>query len=277
MSFFHSLNRLENSDMKNFKYILCLTFCLIWLNFTGSAQPDAAKAGLPPTPVKLSVLPAGVHRQTVSMPSGESVRYTISVPANLNRKKPVPLIIALHYGYPEKKTPFWGGEFLNDLPKPAFDDFNAVIVAPDSLQSGVWTTPANEEAVGWLTQSVMKSYPIDRRKVLISGFSMGARGTWFIGGRLQNLFTAAIIVAGKPPTGETDVKWKIPLYVIHSKKDNVFPLELTQKYVEKIKAAGANVELVVLDDAQHHEIDKYVKPLKETEVWLKRVWKMKPQ
>ncbi len=245
---------------------------MIWLSFTDYAQPGTPT----PKPVKLSVLPAGVHQQSVSMPSGELVRYTVSVPPNLNRKKPVPLIIALHYGYPEKKTPFWGGEFLNDLPKPAFDNLGAVIVAPDSLGSGPWTTGANQEAVRWLTESIMKSYPVDRRKVLISGFSMGGRGTWFLGGRLQNLFTAAIVIAGKP-LPEDDVKWTIPLYVIHSKKDEVFPLELTEKYVEKIKSAGAQVELHILDDAQHHEIEKYIKPLKETEAWLNRVWKPEPQ
>jgi predicted peptidase len=160
---------------------------------------------------------------------------------------------------------------LNQLVKPAFEELGAVIIAPDVLGGGDWNTRQNEQAVVWLTKSAMKSYPIDPKKVLITGFSMGAIGTWYIGGRHQDLFTAAIPVEGKP--ADEDLNWTIPVYVIHSTKDEVLPLAPTKRYVEKLKVNGANVELKIIDDLTHFETSRYVKPLKEAQSWLGRSWK----
>ncbi|HEX8564630.1 MAG TPA: dienelactone hydrolase family protein [Pyrinomonadaceae bacterium] len=259
--------------MKFSGYILSITIITLLLTIIGCAQstPQKPEAKTNSEPIKLATLPPGIHQLTVAVPSGNLLRYTISIPPKLKPENPVPLIIALHYGYSGKLTPFYGGSFVKQLVKPAFEELDAVIIAPDVLSDGDWTTQTNEQAVVWLTQIVLKLYPVNPKKVLITGFSMGAIGTWYIGKRHQDLFTAAIPVGGKPVDG--DLNWTIPVYVIHSKKDEILPFEPTQKYVEKLKANGANIEFKIIDNLTHYETSRYVKPLKETQSWLNLVWK----
>jgi predicted peptidase len=259
--------------MKFSRHILFVTLFTSLLTLVSCAQVVAQKPEVKTNsePTKLATLPPGIHQLTVAVPSGNLLRYTISIPPKLKPENPVPLIIALHYGYSGKLTPFYGGSFMKQLVKPAFEELDAVIIAPDVLGDGDWTTQTNEQAVVWLTRIVLKLYPVNPKKVLITGFSMGAIGTWYIGGRHQDLFTAAIPVEGKPVDG--NLNWTIPVYVIHSKKDEILPLEPTQKYVEKLKDKGANVEFKIIDNLAHYETSRYVKPLKEAQSWLNQVWK----
>ncbi|MDQ5827429.1 MAG: dienelactone hydrolase family protein [Chloroflexota bacterium] len=259
--------------MKSSRYASFIILCMLLLAVVESAQagPRQSETAKDLEPIKLSSLKPGSHQQGVSLPSGGSLRYTISIPAKLKPENPVPLIVALHYGYSGRLTPHYGRGMLNELVKPAFEELGAVIIAPDVLGGGDWNTRQNEQAVVWLTKSAMKSYPINPKKVLITGFSMGAIGTWYIGVRHQDLFTAAIPIAGKP--ADEDSKWTIPVYVIHSTKDAVLPIGPTKKYVEKLKVNGANVELKIIDDLTHFETSRYVKPLKEAQSWLGQAWK----
>ena len=67
-------------------------------------------------------------------------------------------------------------------------------VAPDAL-GGDWTDAKNEQAAVWLVKSAMKTYAIDPKRVVVTGFSLGGQGTWFLASRHQDVFTAAIPVA----------------------------------------------------------------------------------
>jgi predicted peptidase len=194
------------------------------------------------------------------------MRYTISVPAGYSRAAPAPLIVVLHYG--GEVTPFYGRGLVEHLAEPAFRSLHPILVAPDSLH-GDWTTAENSAAVVWLTRAVMKSYAVDPRKVALTGYSMGGIGTWFIGARNQGLFTAAIPVASQP---SDDADWKIPLYVIHSREDEVLPIAPTRDYVQKLRVGGTRIEWRELGGLTHYQTSAYVPALTEASSWLAQVW-----
>lgn len=234
-----------------------------------ASRPETPAAGAKPTQdlVQLVQLAPGIHQETALLPSGQKLRYTISIPAHYDSKKPVPLIVALHYG--GEVTPFYGRGMIDALVGPALENLGAVIVAPDSL-AGSWATESNAQAVVWLARSILKSYAIDPKKVLLTGFSMGGQGTWSIGGRNQTLFTAAIPVAGNPAEG---IEWKIPVLVIHSQKDEVIPIAPVRNLVQQMKSRGMKIDLRELTDLTHFQTDRYVTPLRETIPWLQQAWK----
>src|SRR5262249_57751359 len=121
----------------------------------------------------------------------------------------------------------------------------ASVIEPEANGDGPWTTQKNEDIVVWPNKSAMKTYAIDPKRVALTGFSMGGEGTWYIGSRHQDLFTAVIPIAGRP-AGSTD--WKIPVCVIHSKKDQVVPIGPAEQHVKALRAKGAKVEWKVLPD-----------------------------
>ena len=81
-----------------------------------------------------------------------------------------------------------------------------------------WSDPAAEKAVMALMESVLREYSVDRRRILVIGFSLGGGGTWFLESRHSDLFTAAIVMAGTTDEPLESLA-RIPTYIIHSRKD----------------------------------------------------------
>ena len=208
---------------------------------------------------------AGIHEQILSR---RGQRYTIAIPDGY-ADDAVPLIVALHWG--GVVTPFYGRSILAYLVEPALRELGAIIVAPDCLH-GDWTNPQSESEVIALLEHLQDSYNIDVNRTVITGYSKGGMGTWYLAARNQDRFAAAVPMAGHPQPDSADVKWEIPLYVIHSRRDEVIPFEQTAQVVDQLRERGIAVEFVLLDGVTHYETDRFVVPLRATVPWIRKVW-----
>ena len=92
---------------------------------------------------RIPVLSPGVHNQRLPRTGERTIQYAISIPANYSPSRPVPLVLALHYGGNPNGA---GRGVLTLLVGPALAELGAIIVAPDSIGGG-WNTPENERAV----------------------------------------------------------------------------------------------------------------------------------
>ncbi len=213
-----------------------------------------------------SVAPSTVKEQ-VLQPGNR--RYALAIPQGYTGAQPVPLVVALHFG--GEVTPFYGKLMLTGLVEPALRELGAIIVAPDCTGAD-WTDPQSEADVLALLDHIQDSYNVDSRRILITGFSMGGTGTWHLAARHQERFAAALIMAGLPESGVVDVSWDVPLYVIHSRDDQLMPLEATQAVASQLRAKGVSIELVVLDGITHYETSRFMEPLQEAVPWIQRAW-----
>ena len=221
--------------------------------------------------VDVPVLGPGLHTRTLEHKAGESIGYAISVPPTYNRAMPVPLVLALHFGVQGGPSLFAGRDLLRILIAPGLAEFGAVIVAPDALNGGPWTTPQNEDAVLRLLDAVMRSYTIDPRRVIVTGFSMGGAGTWHFAGKYPDRFAAAVPVAGRPPA--TAEGWRVPVFAVHSRSDQVVPIGPTEKRIDELKRAGVSAQLVRLDRPTHYQTGAHVEGLRLAVPWLRQVLK----
>jgi predicted peptidase len=155
---------------------------------------------------------------------------------------------------------------------PALYDFDPIVIAPDCPAQS-WTDPAAEQAVMQLVRRVMTDYAVDRRQVLITGFSMGGRGTWFLSSRPQAPFTGAIVMAGSAASLPTDTLARIPTYVIHSREDEVVPFEPAERTAAALAKQGRPVHFEALDGPGHFEMSEYVAPLERAAAWMFEHWK----
>jgi pimeloyl-ACP methyl ester carboxylesterase len=57
----------------------------------------------------------------------------------------------------------------------------------------------NEEAVNALLDMVMGHYAIDKKRVAVTGCSMGGTGSWHLAEKFPERFSAAIPIASRPP------------------------------------------------------------------------------
>jgi len=221
-----------------------------------------------PEPAMMTKLPPGTHQQTVDVPGLGSVRYTIEVPAGTDGK--TPLVLALHYGYDGPKPAPHTGKGIIDAFRPGLAGLNAVVIAPDAL-GGRWTDAQNEQAAVWLTKSAMASYAIDPKRVVVTGFSLGGEGAWYIGSRHQDLFTGAIPVGGRVAGG--DAEWKIPVYVIHSDADEIVSYKAAKSHADALKAKGAKLEFKTIAGLSHYKTAAYGPHVGDAVTWLQAEWK----
>lgn len=219
--------------------------------------------------VEMNTLDYSVYEKVLTLESGESLRYTLAVPPAFSADRPYPLILALHYG--GRVTPYYGKGFLTGLVLPALHDLGAIMIAPDCPGEG-WTDPASERAVLALLQAVQKDYPIDRRRILITGYSMGATGTWHYVFKHPGLFSAAVPVSGMPPKGIILKDPGAHILAIHSRDDELFPFDAVRTFIRACESQGLPVELKVVAGLSHYRFDQFVPALREAVPWAKRLW-----
>src|SRR6476646_4778137 len=137
-------------------------------------------------PLLMVMQPVAMSVQRLSMPidGAESLRYGLLLPDRHDRRQPASVVVALHPGGP--RVPYYVAMFVEQFVGPAVRTIDAIVVAPD-CPIGAWSDPAAERAVLSLVTRVMAEFAVDKRRVLLVGFSMGASGAWFMSARHPRL------------------------------------------------------------------------------------------
>ena len=208
---------------------------------------------------------AGVHRESISVPDVGTVKYAIRVDRSYDSSTPAPLFLVLHYGYEGSKPDDYTGGDMMDTFMEAVREVGGIAIAPDVV-GGDWKSTDNERSAIWLVKSAMESFNIDASQVYVTGYSMGGQGTWHIAGRHQDLFTGAIPVAA-PVTGTT--QWSIPVYSIHSSRDDVVPYSRAKSHAESIEAAGGTIEFITAKGLTHYDAGGYGSHVANGVKWIR--------
>jgi predicted peptidase len=124
-----------------------------------------------------------------------------------------------------------------------------------------------------LIDQVRKDHPIDPRRILVTGFSMGGRGTWFMASRHGDLFTAAIPMAASIGDEPVDGLGTIPTYIIHSRDDQVVPFAPAERNARELERLGRSVKFEELRGIGHYEMTAYVDALRRAGQWVFDHWK----
>ncbi len=211
---------------------------------------------------------ASYRELTLPLENGGVMGYAISVPDEA-AAGPRPLVLALHPG--GERMPRYGSMFARGVVLPAIDDLKAIVVAPD-CPTERWAEPGADAALMRLVASVMTDYDVDRRKVLIIGFSMGGRGTWYMASRHPELFTGAIPMAASIGDETPERLATMPTYVIHSRADTVVPFAPAEKNAKALERLGRPVKFEALDGLPHFNMGGYVPSLRRAVRWIADRW-----
>ena len=199
--------------------------------------------------------------------------YAISIPSDYNGTEPRPLVLALHPG--GARSAYYGSMNMRQIFEPALRDLGAIFIAPDA-PTRRWTTDTADEAVMNLLEVVLGEYAIDRNRILITGFSLGGRGTWFMATRHPDFFTGAIPIAGSPPDDKLDALGDMPIHIIHSREDEVVPFGPAEATAQALKARQHSVRFTALDGIGHFAMGGYVDALRDAGIWMMEQWKERP-
>ena len=201
-----------------------------------------------------------------------NLRYSLALPEEISGDQPQPLVLALHFA--GHGSPFYGKLILTELVEPALRELGATIVAPDCTGPD-WTHSQSEKDVLAILNHIDETYNVDPDRILITGYSMGGIGTWYLAARYQERFSAALIMAGTPPPNITEVDWRIPIRIIQSRQDEMMPLQPTETAVQQLKSEGKEVDLILLEGVTHFETWRYSVPLRASIPWIQKAWEHK--
>jgi predicted peptidase len=216
---------------------------------------------------QVTVHSPGVHTDAFHRKEGATVPYTIMIPSDYAQGKRVPLVLALHFGGEPRGA---GRSMMQLLIRPALGELGAIVVAPDSI-AGRWDSPQNVEGVNALLAAVERSYTIDPKRQVVTGFSMGGAGTWYWADKYPNRFSAAVPIAGRP-SGDAG-SWRVPVFAIHSRDDQIVPIGPTIERIAELKARGVNAELLEVQGITHFETNRFAPSLQKAVPWLTEVWR----
>jgi predicted peptidase len=210
--------------------------------------------------------------QLPQVPAVGTIRYGISVPDNYDSRPSgqlVPLVLTLHPG--GARMPGYGAAYLAQFFMTPLVPLNAIIVAPD-CPTRAWTDADADRAVMALLENVMSEYAVDRRRILVAGYSLGGHGTWFMSARHADFFTAAIAIAGSPERQPHDSLGRIPTYVIHSRTDEVVPFGPDQQTSQELEKLGRPVKFEAVNGGGHFDTASYLPAFTRAVAWVGERW-----
>jgi predicted peptidase len=177
--------------------------------------------------------------------------YQLYLPKGVWQKgKKWPLILYLHgkslRGADLSRVAAYG------LPKRLKKDkaFPFVVVAPQLPADMRWT---DTKVLGSLVADVSKLYPVDKGRMYVVGFSMGASGAWRVACDYPQLFAAMVSVAGTYDNSlATCVHMKtVPVWAIHGTADKEASPEKAKQVVQTLKKVGGKAYLTLLNGKDH--------------------------
>lgn len=178
-------------------------------------------------------------------------RYLLWLPPGLERAdRAWPLILYLH-GRSLRGTDL---ERVKSYGIPAFLDrgwaLPFVVVAPQ-LPSGGWDRPHRLLPI---LEEVLARYPVDRDRVYLTGFSMGADGAWLLALAHPEPFAAAVPISAwtpDPDRADLDALRGLPMRIYHGTADKITPFRRARTMAEAMRREGLDVQLTPLEGGGH--------------------------
>lgn len=214
----------------------------------------------------------GVHKRATGfinksmVVDGEERKYAVYVPRYYDSDRKWPLIVFLH-GAGErgddglKQTEVGIGPAIRLNP----ERFPAVVVMPQCPENVYWSSAEDD-----ITESIertLEEYNIDRRRIYLTGLSMGGYGTWTYGAKNVERFAALIPICGGGSADYAEALAKRPIWAFHGADDQVVLPERSTQMVEAVNAEGGDVNYTEFPETGHNSWDQTYQN-EETIEWL---------
>lgn len=178
-----------------------------------------------------------------------SANYLLYLPEDYEESdKQFPLVLFLH-GMGERGTDIEKVK-THGIPKLISEgkEFPFIVVSPQCPDEYFW----NDDVLIALLDEIEENYRVDKKRIYVTGLSMGGHGTWTLALAQPNRFAAIAPVCGWSHPVEFCSLAHMPIWVFHGAKDFVVPLSLSEQIVEQLNACGADkVKFTIYPEATH--------------------------
>ncbi len=175
--------------------------------------------------------------------------YLLYLPKEKPDSGEYPLLLFLH-GRGESGTDL---ERVKKHGPPSFlnenSDFPFLTVSPQCSNHDVW----QPRLLLRLLDAIENIFPIDKRRIYVTGLSMGGYGTWDLAQSAPDRFAAIAPICGGSSfdLSKIDVLKDIPIWAFHGAKDQVVPSSESEKLVERLQSLGSDIKFTLYPEADH--------------------------
>ncbi|MDC0389456.1 alpha/beta hydrolase-fold protein [Flavobacteriaceae bacterium] len=165
--------------------------------------------------------------------------YVLRFPENFKKNKKYPLVVFLHGGINSDSRRLNGRVLtVNNFFIPENDQY--IIASPIKL--GIDWSPKKIQDVISDIESQIK---IDKKRIYLTGLSMGGRGTFIVAAELPDLFAAIMPLSPHhTPYPYLNLSSKVshlPIFLHHSTNDKTSKFSVAEKMSEELKKLNANM------------------------------------
>lgn len=226
---------------------------------TGAVSVHAQQY-LPQQPVQQQAVGKFVN-QTLTDESGEH-KYIVFVPAGYRADKPTPTILFLHgAGERGKDNHLQITAGLAPFVNARAATFPFLVVFPqcESSQARIlegWQadSPDGKRAILAL-EDVQKKYNVDRKRVVLSGWSMGGYGAWSLGIAEAARWSAVVPLAGGGDVSKVAALKDVPVWAFHGSLDKLVKPQSNKEMVDALNAAGGTAKFTEFPEVGHYLVD----------------------
>lgn len=183
----------------------------------------------------------------------ENLPYRILVPRNYDSTKLYPLHLFLH-GLGERgkdneqQLSQGSAHFQADSIR---DHYPAFVIYPQCPAEDYWFSDSVTGTLKALIDQIVSDEKIDKNKISIGGFSMGAYGTFAVVAQYPGFFEAAIAISGAGDESKASVMAKTRWQIYAGKKDDVVASTKTEEMAKALEKALASVSFTLYPYADH--------------------------
>ena len=181
-------------------------------------------------------------------------KYAQYLPKDFDGKKEYPLVLFLH----------GAGERGDDLElatnhgymkyvREEGKEYPFICIAPQCPLNKYWGCYM-ESLIAFLDY-ILDTLPIDRKRVYLTGLSMGGTGTWMLSMAAPDKFAAIAPICGSGICWNAGIIKDIPVFMYHGDCDNVVPINESITMLSKINANGGNAKLKICYGVGHNAWD----------------------
>ena len=208
-----------------------------------------------PTPTDDVATTPGFHLRTVKTEQGER-KYTVYVPEGYDDKREMPAVLFLHGSGERGEDGIQGaqiglGAAIARNPKA----FPMIAVFPQARKT--WAADSDDaKAALAALDDVLASFKVDRKRVVLTGLSMGGAGAWEIAAAHPDRFAAVVPICGRgKPEAAATLKDR-PVWTIVGDEDSDRTVRNTREMVAALRAVGAKPKLTEYRGIGHNSWDR---------------------
>jgi predicted peptidase len=183
--------------------------------------------------------------------NSDTLPYGLREPLKITPNEKYPLVIFLH----------GAGERGKDNEKQVkhiqimfnhntLNKYPSFVLAPQCPEKQMWSDIASGKLSATptrpmqlfidLLEEILRDYPIDPKRIYITGVSMGGFGTWDLLARFPQRFAAAVPICGGGDERTAEKIKHIPMWVFHGAEDEVVSPKHSRRMVTAIQNAGGS-------------------------------------